>query len=106
MRLNKTNFDNLKIMLKLAEKNRCNIVIDSDGHTWHEIGYFEEAIKYLNKINFPKELIINTSKKNINQLQMHLLKEHHLKEHYLLLIYLKLVIKPKDLPSTYYMRLP
>ncbi|WP_317636382.1 phosphatase [Xylocopilactobacillus apicola] len=43
----------------LCKKYRVKITISSDAHFYTEIGNFEEALKMLESIDFPAELIVN-----------------------------------------------
>ncbi len=49
-----------KIALKCMEVG-CNIVVSSDAHVPFDVGSVEEAKQMLEEINFPEELIVNTT---------------------------------------------
>ena len=56
---NPTN--NCKRYLELCEKNNVAITLGSDAHCAFDIGNFECAVKLLDEIEFPQELILNTN---------------------------------------------
>ncbi len=49
-----------KIALKCKEVG-CGIVVSSDAHAPWDVGNFDEALKMLQEIDFPEELIMNTN---------------------------------------------
>lgn len=53
--------DRLEFWIKIAKKNNCVIYLGSDAHYCDEVGSFENVIRLLNKIKYPKDLIINCS---------------------------------------------
>ncbi|GMQ60586.1 phosphatase [Vallitalea sediminicola] len=59
--------DNIKIMLEKCMKKNVSIVINSDAHVSFDVGEFGRAIKLIEEINFPKELIVNTSKEKLKR---------------------------------------
>lgn len=48
-------------VLKLCKEYGVKIVISSDAHEKEDIGNFSEAIKLINEISFPENLIINSN---------------------------------------------
>ena len=44
------------------------IYLGTDAHYCEEVGDFENTIKLLNKVNYPKELILNCNKNLLAQL--------------------------------------
>jgi putative hydrolase len=68
MELNATKLGEKKIVMDYLEKCAnlgASIVVNSDAHLGEEVGRVTEALGILREINFPKELIINSSKKRI-----------------------------------------
>lgn len=53
--------ENCQKIAETCKKFGANIVVASDAHFCHDIGNFELAIKLLTEIQFPEELIMNTS---------------------------------------------
>lgn len=48
----------------LCKKFGVRVIMNSDAHFYNSIGRFDEAIKLLEEIQMPKELIINTSEED------------------------------------------
>lgn len=46
---------------KLCKQYRTKVILDSDAHFAMQIGHFDKAIKMLEEIDFPEELIVNSS---------------------------------------------
>lgn len=57
----KNTLCNDRELLKYCLEYGQPVVVGSDAHTAHEIGEHEEAYELLEEINFPKELVLNTS---------------------------------------------
>lgn len=53
--------ENLKKLLETCKKIGAFITIGSDSHFYTQVGENELAIKLINEVNFPHELIINTN---------------------------------------------
>lgn len=60
--------DNCKKYLELCEKNDVAITLGSDAHCVFDIGNFEYAVKLLDEIKFPQELIINANQERFETL--------------------------------------
>lgn len=56
--------ENCKRLALACAKHSMPIVIASDAHSSFFVGKFDKAIKMLEEIDFPKELVINTSLDN------------------------------------------
>ena len=54
-------WENDRKMLKLCKEYQVPIVVDSDAHFDELIGRFEYAVRLLNEMDFPKELVLNRS---------------------------------------------
>ena len=52
----------LRFWLEYAKKQQCKICLGTDAHYCMEVGNFSNAIKLLNEMNYPKELILNCNK--------------------------------------------
>ncbi len=61
LRFNKTDFEAIRKMLKLAMKHECRISLSSDAHCSNEIGCDEGIRPLLSEVGFPDELIVNRS---------------------------------------------
>lgn len=57
----------LEYWLNIAKKNGNLIYLGTDAHYYKEIGKFDNAISLLNKINYPKELILNCNEKLLKE---------------------------------------
>lgn len=57
----KNTRENMCEMLELCRKMNTPIVLGTDSHFAFTVGQFDEAIELLKEINFPEELIANTS---------------------------------------------
>lgn len=57
---------NCYTLAKLAKKHRCRISYGSDSHFSSYIGEFKEIEKIIEEIQFPEELIINSSEERLN----------------------------------------
>ncbi len=53
--------ENYRIMLELCKRYKASIIIDSDAHTEADVGNHERALELIEELNFPEELIVNTS---------------------------------------------
>ena len=53
--------DNMKTMLKLCQKHQTELIIDSDAHIADDVGNHKYVHELLDNLNFPEELIVNTS---------------------------------------------
>lgn len=58
----------LKYWLNFAKDNGNKIYLGSDAHYCLEVGKFDTALKLLNEINYPKELILNCNEELLNEL--------------------------------------
>ncbi len=53
--------ENYRIMLELCKRYKASIIIDSDAHTEADVGNHVRALELIEELNFPEELIVNTS---------------------------------------------
>ncbi len=53
--------ENIRQLLVACKRYRCPIVLGTDSHISYDIGGFEQAQELLLEVDFPEELIINTS---------------------------------------------
>lgn len=58
---------NCKKMLELAKKERCYIALGTDAHYSGHIGEFQRAIELLEEVDYPEELIINSSRETFDK---------------------------------------
>lgn len=72
------NFHNptkqLYYWLNIAKELKVPLYMGSDSHFYSEVGHFENSIKALNDVNYPKELIINLDEEKLNKLVPDILK--------------------------------
>ena len=48
-------------MLELCKKHKTSIVLDSDAHCEADVGNHSRAYDLLKEVDFPEELVVNTS---------------------------------------------
>lgn len=53
--------ENYRTMLELCKRYKASIIIDSDAHTEADVGNHVRALELIEELNFPEELIVNTS---------------------------------------------
>ncbi len=61
----KKNVENCKKIALACKKYGVPIVVDSDAHFETQVGEFPYALKMLEEIDFPEELILNASEKRL-----------------------------------------
>lgn len=54
-----SSLPNCRKIAELCKKHSCGIVVASDAHIFCDVGNFEYAIKMLEDIDFPEELVMN-----------------------------------------------
>ena len=52
-------------MLKLAKDLDVSIIVSSDSHICYDIGNFTRALALLDELEFPEELVVNSSQKRL-----------------------------------------
>ncbi len=52
---------------KLCKKHGCHIAVDTDAHFITQLGRAEEALSLLESIDFPEELVVNSSIDNLER---------------------------------------
>lgn len=58
--------ENYYKMLKLARNLDVPIIVSSDSHIFYDIGNFNRALTLLNEIEFPEELVVNSTPKRLS----------------------------------------
>ena len=61
LQLNKASSEEVVTMLRFARKFHCRISLGSDSHMNNELGVDHDIDILIRELNFPKELIVNTS---------------------------------------------
>jgi putative hydrolase len=61
-------WENVKTMLNLCKEKKVKIILGSDAHVSYSVGDFSNAIKILEEVDFPEELVFNTRLEDINVL--------------------------------------
>ncbi len=56
------NEKNVRELLLACKKNSTSIVVNSDAHSIYTVGDFDSVMHYLDEMNFPEELVVNSSK--------------------------------------------
>lgn len=59
------NEENLKRLLQCCKKNGTNICVNSDAHSVYMLGNFSSVLPLLREIDFPEELVVNSSVKRL-----------------------------------------
>lgn len=59
--------DRVKLWLSYAKHKGNKIYLGSDAHYCKEIGNFENSLKLLNELEYPKELILNCNEKELKK---------------------------------------
>lgn len=59
----------LKYWLKFAKQNGNKISLGSDAHYYLEVGKFTNVLKYLNEVDYPKDLILNCNEEMLKNLK-------------------------------------
>lgn len=54
--------ENMKTLLNLCKEQGVHISVGTDSHFSASVGNFDEALKVLEEVDFPEELVANTSK--------------------------------------------
>lgn len=58
--VNKTEtYDFYRRMLKACAEEKTFVTVNTDSHFWSTIGDFDPALKLLNEVGFPEELVLN-----------------------------------------------
>ena len=55
------NEENMRNLAIACKKNNTKIAVNSDAHSMYELGNTSEVVAMLEKLNYPEELIINSS---------------------------------------------
>lgn len=63
----KKSIENCKIIAQLCKKHRFPVIINSDAHSEFEVASCLLALKMLEEINFPEELIINMEEERVDE---------------------------------------
>ncbi len=69
----KDSVDNCRKIAQLCKKHCARIVVDTDAHIADKVGEFPFALKLLEEIDFPSELVVNSS---ISNLQAYFLEKN------------------------------
>lgn len=57
----KSSIDNCRKIAELCKKHEVGIVVSSDAHVFTDIGDYKYALGLLEEVNFPEELVMNTT---------------------------------------------
>ena len=61
--------ENIALMLQKCKEYGCHIILGSDAHCSYAVGDFTEAEALLTELDFPRELIVNTSCENLKLIE-------------------------------------
>jgi putative hydrolase len=61
-------WENVKIMLNLCKEHKVKVILGSDAHVSYSVGDFSNCIKVLEEVDFPEQLVFNSSIEDINLL--------------------------------------
>ena len=53
--------ENCRAMLESCRRHQVSVIIGSDAHFWTEVGVHDDALALLREVDFPEELVANTS---------------------------------------------
>ncbi|MBQ8057262.1 MAG: phosphatase [Ruminococcus sp.] len=67
MRNGRSNVENCIKIAKLCMKHNARVVVDSDAHILTDVANVPEAVKMLESIGFPEELVVNSSVHNLKE---------------------------------------
>lgn len=56
---------NCRVIAKLCQKYRVPVLVNSDAHILYSVGEHGDAIRMLEEIGFPEELVINADKERV-----------------------------------------
>lgn len=62
----KKSIENCVAIARLCKKHGLKILVNSDAHSQYEVASCKKAFEMLKEIDFPEELIINTSEDRVN----------------------------------------
>ncbi|MBQ9140801.1 MAG: phosphatase [Lachnospiraceae bacterium] len=60
--------ENILALLEACKKYECPIILGTDSHISFDIGLFEQAQELLEEVDFPEELIMNTSVEKLEKM--------------------------------------
>lgn len=66
IRNGRSNINNCAKIAQLCKKHNARVVIDSDAHILNDVANVPESLKLLEDINFPAELVVNSSVENLH----------------------------------------
>lgn len=58
---------NSEVILNLCKKHEVCVILGSDAHISYDVGKFDNAIKLIKKVNFPRNLIVNNDYENLSE---------------------------------------
>lgn len=64
-RVRKGSLQNCASILKLCKKYEVRILVNSDAHVSTHVGEFSQGEELLKELNFPEELVVNSSKERM-----------------------------------------
>ena len=64
--IRKGSQENCTEIAQLCKKHQVPIVLNSDSHIEYRVGYVDHALSMLEEIEFPEELIINSSRERLD----------------------------------------
>lgn len=66
-RCNKSSVKNCIEIIKLCKKHNARVCVNSDAHYISYLGKVESSLKVLKDLNFPSELVVNSSVENLQE---------------------------------------
>ena len=67
IRNGRSKVENCIKIAELCKKHNARVVVDSDAHILNDVANVPEAITLLESINFPQELVVNSSVENLKE---------------------------------------
>jgi putative hydrolase len=59
--------ENARKYLEMCKKTGVHIIVSSDSHVYADVGKFLYALRILEDINFPEELVVNSSVERLSR---------------------------------------
>ncbi|MBQ2971435.1 MAG: phosphatase [Ruminococcus sp.] len=63
----KDSIPNCRKIAQLCKKHSARVVVDTDAHFASSVGEFSHALQLLSEVDFPKELVVNSSIENLRE---------------------------------------
>ncbi len=65
-RVRKASLENCKRIALLCKKHSVRVAVNSDAHFHEHVGCFSEALELLKEVDFPPQLVVNSTQERLN----------------------------------------